>query len=354
MGVLGNLLHPNEDEYGQPVNPYPAQPGLSAPASAPTLGQLPPHASRLQDAIKVFGATMNQTGLATRKYTPALATGIATAGIAGGNAVGLAEQNASAGYNDAQRSMIEQKIGVPYDFFLKLSDAAQQEILKNAGIMPRTATDMAGQPSPALGGISLDTANTMGGPPKFGDVPMSGPMPQDAQGNQPGRPQIPTMTNPGFPPLQGMDPTVRAQTLFDYANAKVPQSPLQEALTQSALAGAQEKGARATSVAGGGTGKVPKPTIHSQLVDALVKTTGMSRDAVEVGIYTGSLKPQIERLGYHQATDPFDGHPLFEQDGVTPVWVASKATTKPIDGTGLLQPPNSFDPAAFDSTTAKR
>lgn len=183
--------------------------------------------------LEDMGTSVTQQGLANRRYQSPVAVGLESA--LGGFAAGQGFKRARA-LRAAQKDF-ENKIGMNYELFSKLSGAAQAEILKHSGVV----SDPMDQPLAQFGGQSFKQVQYGGAPSPTETAPGTGAF---AGGLLPNAPDDPAagevQTGPPLPPtellgaagaakaidryqgVQGqVDPT--KQSLIDYRNKRLDQ-----------------------------------------------------------------------------------------------------------------------------------
>lgn len=173
------------------------------------------------DFLEPLGSTVAQLGMPTRRNTPALVTGLSTAAVAAGNAIRHKRARGLEKKSALDRKAVEDRIGVPYDFFLKLSKEAQTEILRNAGLGDS-------EPSlPEFGGRTMRDLELGGAPAK---TEMAG-----GSGVFSGVPEAPVQTGPALPPLKGVTGKARLDAMQAYlgGSPEVGISPKDESLIRA-------------------------------------------------------------------------------------------------------------------------
>lgn len=168
-----------------------------------------PDQNSFANTMKGIGLGLD-TALLDRPYTPGPVRFIGRALASFGRSSQAMETMQEENARKAALQALEAKLGVPADFFVRLSADAQKQILQRAGIEP---ADLKKEIIPGFG-VSYDELMTKGIAPKP-EVPGTYPPDYAMQGPpSPGQ-----AANPGIPPLSLLSPADRATAVGQYTGS---------------------------------------------------------------------------------------------------------------------------------------
>ena len=113
-----------------------------------------------QDVLRDIGLSLDPASY-NRPYAPGPAVAIGTALNTFGNISALEKQRGEEAKKKADRAAMEQRLGVPIDFFLSLPAANQSEILSKIGLGPE---DLRSRKLPEFGGRTIKDIMAEGAP----------------------------------------------------------------------------------------------------------------------------------------------------------------------------------------------